>query len=308
MRNFFAIAASTLVLSACASAPQKSAQEAVAKPAYTEKVGAIGVEQMKVSTACPADKASEKAEWRQVVAMASSCVKAKDFGKVETLGDWLATHASTTPWGAYYLSLAASNKKNYPRAQWMLELAMKKAPGEALLHYELGRLHWQLGAEDAALKSLKTAAELNPGLADAHLIIGQVALMKEDFPEARRCLEKALAANPKDSGALMAAASVEIKTANFEKAEQLLVQAIGLSPRSSKARYALASVRELNLKKIPDALQTYRELKQLSEARKLDENLGVSLDEKIKSLEKQVSQVNKGSQVGERQPSAQKGS
>ena len=41
-------------------------------------------------------------ERRQVPAKLNACVKAKDWHRVEKMGDLLAKTAYLTPWGAYY--------------------------------------------------------------------------------------------------------------------------------------------------------------------------------------------------------------
>lgn len=291
------IAALSLCLAACASAPQKKTDGLVIKPSYTEKVGAIPLEAQKSQT-CPSDSAYQKEDWRKVVLLANACVKAKDWNNLEKVGSHLAKTAPLTPWGPYYMSLVATIRRDYPRAQWMLELALKKAPNEGLFHYELGRLYWEQKDEAGAIKEMKLASDLNPALTDAHYIVGQLALRADDLGQARKMFAKALANNSKHSPSLMGLAQAEIKAKDYAKAEEMLGRAIDANPRSSKARLALAQVQELHLKKVQDALASYRELKQLGAERKLDESVqSMGLEEKIQNLEKTLSQVNRGSQV-----------
>ena len=75
------------------------------------------------------------------------------------------------------------------------------------------------------------------------------------------------------------------------------------NPRSAKARLALAQVQEEHLKKAQEALHGYKQLKQLNADRKLDETIHINLDEKIQSLEKNISQLT--SKVTTRQPSTE---
>jgi tetratricopeptide (TPR) repeat protein len=301
----------TLLLSACASAPTSSTASKDSLndkqgPTYNEKVGAVGIDALKPSASCPHDRAYEKEDWRHAVTRANACVKAKDWTRVEQIGDFLAMHAPLTPWGAYYLSLAASARKDYPRAQWMLELALKKAPNEGIFHYELGRLNWELGDEAGAIKEIKQASDLSPGLLDAQFVMGQIALQKDDLSGARALFRKVLAADSHNAPALMAASEVEIKARDFAAAESLLNRAISANPRGAKARVALAQIQELNLKKIDEALQTYRDLKLLASRHKLDESVPFNLDDKIQALEKTLSQADHASKVSKRQPSSDK--
>lgn len=305
MKKLSVVAALSLWLTACASGPQqKKTDEVVIKPSYSEKVGALTLDAQK-SQSCPSDSSYQKEDWRKVVLMANACVKAKDWNNLEKLGSHLGKNAPLTPWGPYYMSLVATIRKDYPRAQWMLELALKKAPNEGLFHYELGRLYWEQKDEAAAIKEMKLASDLNPALTDAHYIVGQMALRADDLSTARKMFAKALSNDSKHANALLASAQVEIKAKDYEKAEEMLGRAISANPRSLKARFAMAQVQELHLKKMQDALSSYRELKQLGAERKLDENVqSLGLEEKIHNLEKSLSQVNTPVKTV-RKPSAQ---
>jgi tetratricopeptide (TPR) repeat protein len=277
-----ALAFAIVALAGCASSPSKTGDQPA--PTYTEKVSAGSLDFVKASN-CPHDSMWEKLEWKKITALANACVKAKDWNRVEKMGNFLATHAYLTPWGAYYLSLSAANRKDYQRATWMLELALKKAPSEGLFHYQLGRLHWEQGDDALALKSLKTAADLNPSLTDAHWIMGQVALQRGDTGEAERYLKKALSNDPQHWSALMSMAALKNRTKDWQDSADYLQKAINVNPRSSKARLALAQVQEMQLKRLADALQTYRDLRRLNSDHKLDEGVHFNIDEKIKNIE-----------------------
>lgn len=274
------------------------------QPTYEEKVSARSLDQVKAS--CPGDNQWENLEWKKITPLANSCVKAKDWHKVEKMGDWLATHASLTPWGAFYMGLAAEGRKDYPRAIWMFELALKKAPKEGIFHYELGRIHWELGQDAAAVAEMKMASDLSPSLVEAHALMGQLALQRQEISEAERYFQKALSVNSKHLPSILGMASAKINSKDYVKAEEYLGQAVDLNPRASKPRLALAQVQEEHLKKYNDALATYRQIKQMSADRKLDEVIQLNLDEKIRNLEKSASQVNKGGQLTERTPTGER--
>lgn len=294
-----------MLLAACAGSPTKKTDENVIKPSYNEKVGATTLQGARAAS-CPTGDAYAKEDWRRVVAYANACVKSANWKQVEEIGNHLAKNAPLTPWGPYYMALAAGTRKDYPRARWMLELALKKAPGEGLFHYEMGRLAWETGDDALAIKEMKTASDMNAALTDAHFVCGQIALRRDDFSEARKMFGKALTNDSRHVAALMGAAQVEIKAKDFGKAEDFLGQVIRQNPRSSKARLALAEVQEMHLKKAADALVTYREIKQLAGQRKLDENVRMNLDEKIQALEKSLSQANQPSQEAARKPTAER--
>jgi tetratricopeptide (TPR) repeat protein len=301
-------AASTLILAGCASAPAKVASNeplAAPLPTYQEKSQSVSLDQVKI--ACPADSKWEALEWKKVSPLANACVKAKDWIKVEKMGNYMATHAHLTPWGPYYLSLAAEGRKDYPRAIWMLELALKKAPKEGLFHYELGRIHWEMGDDSEAIKSLKAASDLNPGLTEAHYIMGQLAMQRHDLEAADTLFQKALQSNSKHLGSLLGMADLKIRSKDFVKAESFLNQVVSLNPRSFKARMALAQVQEEHLKKFQEALTNYKEIKHLNAEKKLDQTVMINLDDKIHSLEKTLSQAEKTKELSIRTPSGEKG-
>lgn len=278
------VSATALLVAGCASAPALKKAVDVPVPTYSEKVEALPVDEVR-GVSCPRDNMWEASDWRKIVPLANGCVKAKEWGKVERMGDHLAKKAHLTPWGPYYLSLAAENRKDYPRAMWMLELALKKDPKQGIFHFEMGRIQWEQGDESAALKSLKTASELNPSLTEAHYIMGQMALQRGSNSEAESLLKKALDNDGNHWATLMALAVLKSRTGDWNKAAEYLARAVNQNPRSSRARVALAQIQETHLKRLPEALQSYKAIKQLASARKLDEIVQFNLDEKIKTIE-----------------------
>ncbi len=305
-RKLIPMACLTFVINACASPQNRkaSADVGAATPLYSEKVGAVLVEKVRAGS-CP--KTSwESVDWRKLVSYANACVKNGDWAQVEKMGNHLAIVSSDTPWGAYYLSLSAANQKNFPRAIWMLELALKKAPREGILHYQMGRLLWETGDEAGALKSLKTASEENADLTEAHSLMGTLAFHRQDFSSAEKYFQKAL---ERDSGhwlSLMGMASVRVKENNWKEAENFLQKCVRANPLSSRVRVALAQIQEQHLKKLAEALEVYKDLKSLSSENKLDEILRFNVDEKINNLEQTLSQAQKVNQVTVRQPADEK--
>jgi tetratricopeptide (TPR) repeat protein len=282
----------TIVLMACASQKEKSAVvEALSTPApsYNEKIAIQSINQLK-GPSCPTDSKWEASEWRNVVALANACVKAKDWLKVERMGNVLAKNAHLTPWGPYYMSLSAESRHDYPRAIWMLELALKKDPNEGLFHYELGRIHWEMNDDQEALQHLKMASDLNPGLTDAHWVMGEMAVRKQDLSAADTYYQRALATDAKHMPSLLSLASLKINGKDWAKSEEYLSRILAVNPNNGRVRLELAQVQEEHLKKLPEALQNYRQLKQL-QAQKKSEPLDVNVDDKIHSLEKNLAQA-----------------
>lgn len=306
--SYIIFAALGLSLVGCASAPavKKSADSTVeVKPTYSEKVPTAPVALARAAQTCPSSPAVwENQDWRKVTAMANACVKANDWYKVETLGNHLSVKASLTPWGPYYLALAAGSRKDYPRAVWMLELALKKSPSEGLFHYELGRIAWELGDDAQAKQRMKTASDLSPSLTEAHWVVGQLAVDAQDLREAEMRLRKALDSNSKHWPSIMSMAALKIKAKDWEAAEDYLGRGISLNPRSGKARLALAQLQEQQLKKVREAISGYKEMRQLTATKSLDDAPALNYEQKIKDLEKSLPEVAKKSPTAERKPSA----
>lgn len=299
----------SLAMVGCATAPAaKKVDEPMAlapvKPSYDEKTGSMTLDQVK--TSCPSDSKWEEYDWKRIPPFANACVKAKDWMKVEKMGNNLATRAHLTPWGPYYLAMAAEGRKDYPRAIWMLELALKKAPKEGIFHYELGRIHWELGEDSDAVKHMKMASEMSANLTDAHFTMGQIALQRRDFAEAEGYFQKALKNDSNHMPSMLGMATIAIGKQDFVHAEEYLARVTRMNPRHSKALLALAQVQEDHLKKYQEALQTYKELKRMNADKKLDEPVHINLDEKIQSLEKSLSQAAKAKSSEVRQPSAER--
>lgn len=310
MKKYWLMTSLALVVSACASKSTKDSgmpELATTKASYSEKTMGVPVTAVSSNVVCPQqDSPYEKEDWHKILPMANACVRDKEWGRVEAIGNHLATHAPLTPWGPYYLGLSASARKDFLRAQWMLELALKKAPKEGLFHYELGRVAWENGDAVTAMKELKEASSLNPSLTEAHFVMGQMALQRDDLGQARELFQKSLASDSKNVRILLASAQVEIKAKDFTKAEEFLSRAVQQNARDGKARLTLAQVQELHLKKTQEALQNYRALKQLSNEHKLDQVITLNLDEKIQALEKTLSRVDKSSQRSDRRPTAER--
>lgn len=284
---------SALAFAGCATSPTAKTTSIPelqpVKPSYEEKTTSMSLDKIKAS--CPADNKWEEYDWKRIPPFANACVKAKDWSKLEKMGNKLATQAHLTPWGPYYLAIAAEGRKDFPRAIWMLELALKKAPKEGLFHYELARIHWDLGDDSDAVKHMKMASELSPALTEAHTSMGELAMQRHEYSEAEGYFQKALKSDDKHMTALLGLATVALNKQDFSRAEEYLARVVSLNPRSSKARLTLAQVQEEHLKKYQEALQTYKDLKRMNADKKLDESVHINLDEKIQSLEKSLSQA-----------------
>lgn len=313
MRNIILYAAVTLIAVGCASSETKKT-DAQTK-ATDMKLGAeftAPVAPQSIRTAdnkradCPRNIQSIKGKnWRQQVTAGSGCVHAGQWKMVELIGDEMSQSQHLVPWGPYFLSLAAEQRKEFPRALWMIELALKKAPASGLLTYQQGRIYWQTKDQNAALKSFQRATELDKRIADAQLILGQTALINGQVDEAIKRFDLCLEAESRAVPALLGLAEAKIKKNDSKGASEALSQAVFVQPTSYRARIRQAQVLETLEKKFPEALSAYKRIKTLDKEKKLDQMVDVDLDAKIREMEG-AAQTPSTNQLSLREPQSKK--
>lgn len=272
------------------------------KPTYTEKVRTQTASNYRSKKTCPHDSRWQTEGWRELTQTVNACVGAKNWRQVRAMGDFLAIQAPTTPWGAYFLGLEASARKDYLRATWMLELALKKSPQEGLFHYELGRVRWMNGDSNGARESLIKASELNETLTQAHVFVAQIALVDKNFSRAEKYLKKALIAEPRNWTALMGMSQVATSKQDWVAAEDYLQRAVKSDPRQFQSRWALANLYEKQLNNLSQAIDTYKDIEKRRLTQGLDDVAEVNVQEKIKALEAVIAQ--RKSTVSNRHPSS----
>lgn len=254
---------------------------------------------------CPAsDKSWRKESLRNLVRLAGHCVQLGQEARVEAMGDLLAQNHPNEPWGAYFLSLAAEMRKEYPRALWMIDLALKKSPRLAMLHYQKARVSWAMGDYRLAILSYKTAIQENPKFVDAHLFLAQVHYRDQDFKDAAKHFSAVVDIEPENVSALVGLAESKILLGDNRSAVSLYERVVSASPRNVLYRYKLASLYEDVKKDLPSALSAYKRLKAMLSTESTKSNdVPVNVDEKIRHLEGLVKQEDE-SEKKERQVSS----
>lgn len=256
------------------------------------------------SRSCP-HSVSKSASLVDDMKAAAACVHAGQWHLVEELGNQMAMQFSGDAWGAYFLSLSAEHSKDWPRARWMSELAVKKAPNEGLTLYQLGRVQWAMGERMTALETLKKAVEKNSTLTDAHVLMGQIAMLDQKKSDAEKSFSLAYARDSKNLAALMGLAEVERLNKKWPESERYLREAISVAPKHLEARVKLAQGLESFKGDMSGALDEYREIQKLDRDKKLDAPLTFDVGAKIQSLQASVAEQAKR-KMSERQPSAEK--
>jgi tetratricopeptide (TPR) repeat protein len=245
-------------------------------------------------TASPLTSASEtcsvvkSTSWKTMVGKASACVRTGQWAQVEELAYELSRSDVDSPWGLYFYSLAAEGRKDYHRANWMIEAAIKKAsPKVALFRYQKGRLMWLEKPSEAALKEIESAVKADPNLLDGHVFLGDARLRSWALSQAESHFSTALRLKSNSYEAVRGLADVKRLKGNIHDAIPLLAQAQGLKPTVLSTRIYLAAAYEEE-KQHSEALSTYRSLRESITSGLIKEKPDFDVNEKIRSLESMI--------------------
>ena len=225
-------------------------------------------------------------DWKSLLESINNCAQTNQWLSVETTAQELVKTNVNSPWGPYYLSLAAEYNKDLPRALWMVDLAIKKASSQmAILQYQRGRLLWLLDQKDLAYKEMTLSARLDKSVFDANLFLAEVAYHELDYKTAEIKFKEVLSVDSKNYTALVDGAECVINGGDPKLASEYLEKAISSRPENLQNRMRLAQVYE-ELQKQPElALNAYRTLKEAISRGTVHDHPSIDLNEKIKVLE-----------------------
>ena len=245
------------------------------------------------------------ADWKDFVWAAGACVHKQDWNQVEKLGLEMSSRHVDSPWGAYFLGLAAAGRGALLRSHWMLDLAEKKAGGPlALVRYEKARLLEREEGPASAAKEMKEAVKLDPMMVAGQLWLAQVYHRDRMLSEAERHYRLALDSKGDLYPALSGLSEILVEKKNGPDAVTFLSRALLLRPEVSETRVKLAYVYETMMGEPGKALQTLRELRVAMEKGRSKGRVGFDLNQKILDLEKSMRPTQK-EQAQETQPGRQ---
>jgi tetratricopeptide (TPR) repeat protein len=287
-KNQILLLAVAFLLQGCASGGKTKPAEKAKGPA-PQPIGYISTRDGKLPspTDCPANEKSWKKEnQKALVEYAGACARLGKWDRVEQLGDWLAQKEPHAPWGAFYLSLAAEGRKEWTRALWMIELALKKSPRQALLIYQKGRIYWGMGEFGQAAEVYNQALKENPRFVDAHIFLAQLYFRDQDFGRAAKHFATVMDLQPENAMATVGLAETRLQQGQTKVAVELYEKAVNQAPRQVSYRLKLAELYEVSMKDYSQALSAYRRIKSImAESRLGAEEVPFDLNEKIRRLE-----------------------
>lgn len=270
-------------------APQKNAL--VARQ-FVQTMTVRRTEQLSRSS-CPAS-APEKGTWISMVNYVNACIQAGQWNRVETAGNRMSEEQTDSPWGPYYLGLAAEQRGDLQRALWMLELALKKGSDVGLIHYEKARILFRQEQNVASVDEFTRALKLDGNLVPAHGFLGQIYFRDQEFDKATTHFQMLVQAEPSNALGLAGLAECRIQQTDSRSAKELYSQAIQAYPQQLEFRMRLAYIYEKMDNDIERALQTYKQIQVMLKENRLSGHPDISLSEKIQALEASLRVAQKG--------------
>lgn len=293
MRNLFYFSLLGLILSGCATSQptgKKLEFDSAAKERakiYLKDLASVDFRYS--NTGRPCARPADSDDWKVFVLAAGACVQKGDWVLVEKIGTEMAAREVDSPWGAYFLGLAASQKGEFLRAHWLLDLSEKKAGGPiGIVRYEKARLLEREEGPSSAAKEMKEAVRLDGTLLAGHLWLAQVYHRDRVMAEAEKHYRQALDIKADLWPALSGLSEILMDKNDGVEAANVLSRALILKPESAETRVKLAHVYENMTKEPVKALQTLRELRVAMEKGRAKGRVGFDLNTKILSLEKSL--------------------
>lgn len=126
-------------------------------------------------------------------------------------------------------------KGELDKAWRLLELALRRAPNDAQIHYQRGVIFAKRGDWELASYEFATARELNPDMTDAFLAQAEMELKMRRGESARQLLETVLKREPDSLKAILLLAEITRQRGSYDEAESLFKRALALDPHNYDA-------------------------------------------------------------------------
>lgn len=236
---------------------------------------------------CPSSATSWRGEkYNQLMVLANACASLGKGERLEQLGALMAKKDHDQPWGAFYLSLASEMNKDYRRALWMIDLAIKKSPTQALFSYQKGRILWELDERGASVAMHNEAIKKNPNFLNAHIFLAKLYLRDQNWSGASSHFKTILSLDSSNVEATMGLGETLLAEKSVSKATEYFEKAVDLAPRNIQLKVKLAHIYEVQQKNYPLALAMYKRIQvMMSDARSPSDQVSVNVKDKIQRLE-----------------------
>jgi tetratricopeptide (TPR) repeat protein len=178
---------------------QKSQNIDVRTKVYTNDVLATSIDNDKshFENFCPSDiKTIEKTDWTQLLKFANSCAAKEKWQMLEVIAKKLSSQTSFSPWGPYYLSLVSEKNRNFEKAMWMIDLAIKRTPDLGILYYQKGRLNWIQKNFNEGFIYFEKSVQYNLKISEPHIFMATLYLRDNEIENAQKNYEIALLYSP----------------------------------------------------------------------------------------------------------------
>lgn len=244
-----------------------------------------GTAQVNVVGAAPLG-ALKPAIWKSWTESGIACVAHKTWDTAEKWGSLLLEREPAAPWGSYILSLAAEGRGEIPRALWMIELSLKKAPMLGAFYLQKARLMWIQKEYAVVVQTLEKGIASDPRFTENHKFLAQIYLRDQDFDKSTDLFAQVISHRSDDEIALNGLAEGQIQKGNHQAAVQTLENGISRYPKRLDWRLRQAFVYEEILHSYAEALNRYQKIEDL--AKRSGAHLTVNVGEKITGLKKLI--------------------
>lgn len=213
-----------------------------------------------VKERCEFNADKDYKDWGRMLRVGFACVNKNDWKTVSSIGHAFSIRHIDAPWGAYFLSLASEKAGDMPRAIWMIGLADRKAPDNAIIEFQKARLLWLQDQKDAAFQSAKKALELDGKLSEAALLMAQIYFSDYEFENAQTYYRKVIDSNDKVFTAVLGMAETFAQLDKFKESIPFYIKAIKLKKNRIDLAYVLADIYETKVKDYKRALDWYEKI------------------------------------------------
>lgn len=212
---------------------------------------------------CSFDAKNDWQDWGKMLRTGFACAAKNDWKKVYEIGQAFSVRHIDAPWGAYFMSLVSEKAGDMPRAVWMIGLADRKAPENAVIEFQKARLLYLQDQKDAAFQSAKKALEIEPKLSEAALLMAQMYFADYEFENAQTYYRKVIDQNQNVFTAVLGMAESFAQLEKYRESIPFYIRAIKLKKNRIDLAYALADIFETKVKDYKRALTWYEKISQV---------------------------------------------